>query len=215
MIFDIITLFPEMFAGPLTESILKRAQDNDLITINIHQLRNWGIGPHKQVDDTVYGGGVGMLLRPDVVIPAITEVKKTKKIKKTKILLMTPQGQTFKQQIAEDLAKEDRLIIVCGHYAGFDERIRKFVDLEVSIGDYVLTGGEVPAMVVIDAVSRQISGVVGRAGNEDESFSKSLDRKMEYPQYTKPEIYNKLAVPDILLSGHHAEIEKWRSSKTR
>jgi len=215
MIFDIITLFPEMFAGPLTESILKRAQDNDLITINIHQLRNWGIGPHKQVDDTVYGGGVGMLLRPDVVIPAITEVKKTKKIKKTKILLMTPQGQTFNQQIAEDLAKEDRLIIVCGHYAGFDERIRQFVDLEVSIGDYVLTGGEVPAMVVIDAVSRQISGVVGRAGNEDESFSKSLDRKMEYPQYTKPEIYNKLAVPDILLSGHHAEIEKWRSSKTR
>ena len=215
MIFDIITLFPEMFAGPLTESILKRAQDNDLITINIHQLRNWGIGPHKQVDDTVYGGGVGMLLRPDVVIPAITEVKKTKKIKKTKILLMTPQGQTFKQQIAEDLAKEDRLIIVCGHYAGFDERIRQFVDLEVSIGDYVLTGGEVPAMVVIDAVSRQIPGVVGRAGNEDESFSKSLDRKLEYPQYTKPEIYNKLAVPDILLSGHHAEIEKWRSSKTR
>src|SRR3989339_1067288 len=165
MIFDIITLFPEMFAGPLTESILKRAQDNDLITINFCQLRKWGVGPHKQVDDTVYGGGVGMLLRPDVVIPAITEVKKTKKIKKTKILLMTPQGQTFNQQIAEDLAKEDRLIIVCGHYAGFDERIRQFVDLEVSIGDYVLTGGEMPAMVVIDAVSRQIPGVVGRAGN--------------------------------------------------
>lgn len=215
MQYDIITLFPEMFEGPLTESIIKRAQENELISINFHQLRNWGIGPHKQVDDTIYGGGVGMLLRPDVVVPAISEVKKKEKIKKTKILLMTPQGQTFNQELAEDLAKEDRLVIVCGHYAGFDERIRQFVDLELSIGDYVLTGGEVPAMVVIDAVSRQIPGVVGRFGNEDESFSVKLSRKLEYPQYTKPEFYKKLRVPDILFSGHHAEIEKWRLSKTK
>lgn len=225
MIFDIITLFPEMFEGPLTESIIKRAQEKQFISINFHQLRNWGIGLYKQVDDTIYGGGVGMLLRPDVVIPAITEVKKVEKvknikgkkvkIKKQKVILMTPQGQTFNQELAEDLAKEDRLIIVCGHYAGFDERIRQFVDLELSIGDYVLTGGEVPSMVVIDAVSRQIPGVVGRSGHEDESFSKSLDRKLEYPQYTKPEIYKKLRVPDILFSGHHVEIEKWRRSKTK
>ena len=214
MQFDIITLFPEMFAGPLTESILKRAQEKELISINFHQLRNWGIGPHKQVDDTIYGGGVGMLLRPDVVIPAITEVKKVKKLKQ-KVILMTPQGRTFNQEMAEDLAKSDRLIIVCGHYAGFDERIRQFVDLEVSIGDYVLTGGEVPAMVIIDAISRQIPAVVGRAGNEDESFSKSLDRKLEYPQYTKPEIYKKLKVPDVLLSGDHAKIENWKREQLR
>lgn len=204
-----------MFDGPLTESIIKRAIKNKLISINFYQLRNWGVGPHMQVDDTIYGGGVGMLLRPDVVVPAITEVKKTEQIKKTKILLMTPQGQTFNQQLAENLSKEDRLIIVCGHYAGFDERIRQFVDLELSIGDYVLTGGEVPAMVVIDAVSRQLPGIVGRAGNEEESFSKSLDRKLEYPQYTKPETYNKLRIPKVLLSGHHAEIKKWRQSQTR
>lgn len=217
MIFDIITLFPEMLIGSLSESILRRAQDNDLITINFHQLRDWGIGAHKQVDDTIYGGGTGMLLRPDVVIPAITEVKKTKTKKriKQKIILMTPQGQTFNQEMAEDLAQEDRLIIVCGHYAGFDERIRLFVDLEISIGDYVLTGGEVPAMVIIDAVSRQIPSVIGRGGNEEESFSKNFDRKLEYPQYTKPEVYKKLNVPNVLLSGNHVEIKKWQKANLR
>lgn len=220
MQYDVITLFPEMFKGAFSESIIKRAQDSNLITINFHQLRDWGIGDHKQVDDTIYGGGTGMLFRPDVVIPAITSVKKTKIIKKKKILkqktiLMTPQGRTLSQGLAEDLAKENRLIIVCGHYAGFDERIRQFVDLELSIGDYVLTGGEVPAMVVIDAVSRQIYGIVGRAGHEEESFSAKLDRKLEYPQYTKPEVYKKIKVPEVLLSGNHAEIKKWQKANLR
>jgi len=231
MKYEIITLFPEMFKEPLEGSILGLAREKGKIDISYHNLRKWGLGAHKQVDDTIYGGGVGMLLRPDVVIPAIEEVSgsdqvnpstsssttqnKSLRVKKQKVILMTPQGKKFNQQVAEDLAKEDRLILVCGHYAGFDERIRQFVDLELSIGDYVLTGGEIPAMVVVDAVSRQIPGVISKDGHKEESFSKDLNRKLEYPQYTKPDKYRDLEIPKILKSGNHEEIEKWRKNNLK
>lgn len=220
MQFDIITLFPEMFEGPLTESIIKRAQDKKLISINFYQLRHWGIGRHKQVDDTVYGGGTGMLLRPDVVIPTIEEVKKTRLKRPVsspveRVILLTPQGKTFKQSTARRLAKLDRLILVCGHYEGFDERIRQFVDEQISIGSYILTGGELPAMVLIDAISRLIPGVLPDKATKDESFSFSPVARIEYPQYTKPAVFRSLKVPDILLSGNHAEIARWRKANVR
>lgn len=220
MQFDIITLFPAMFSGPLDESILARAQKQGLIKINIHQLRDWGIGKHRQVDDTIYGGGVGMLLRADVILPAIGGVKKIKMTKKKKmikqkIILLTPQGKIFDQKIARRLAKQDRLILVCGHYEGFDERIRQFVDEEISIGDYILTGGELPAMILVDTISRLIPKVLAKQAILNESFSILSVASLEYPQYTKPEDYKGLKVPDVLLSGNHQEIEKWRKNNIR
>jgi tRNA (guanine37-N1)-methyltransferase len=216
----ILTLFPEMFNGFLTESILGRAQKNGLLEIETVNLRDFGLGKHKSVDDTPYGGGAGMVLRVDVVAEAIKSLKT--KGSNLKTILMTPQGQTFNQVIAKDLlsAKCD-LILVCGHYEGFDERIRDYADMELSIGDYVLTGGELAAAVITDAVARLIPGVLGKEeSHQSESFSLStrnskleIKNLLEYPHYTRPEEYEGKSVPEVLKGGHHAEIEKWRTSE--
>ena len=213
---DIITLFPDMFA-PLNESILRRAQDESLIECHLHDLRNWGIGNYRQVDDQPYGGGAGMILRADVVVPAIEAVidegKKTTKAEPHRIYL-SARGDVLNQQKVEHIAQNQQwLILLCGHYEGIDQRIVEggWIDEEVSIGKYVLTGGELPAMVLVDAVSRYVPGVLG--GDEslhEESYTKALDGKKEYPHYTRPEEFAGLKVPYVLLSGHHAEIEQWR-----
>lgn len=207
---DIITLFPDMFVGPFNTSMLKKAQDKGLAEINFVDLRQFGVGPRKQVDDTPYGGGDGMVLRADVVVPAIESVRK----KDSKVILLTPQGQTYKQTTARQLSKQSHLILVCGHYEGWDERIRDYADLQISIGQYVLTGGEIPAMVVVDSIVRLIPGVLGGENSAaDESFSKGS--QLEYPQYTRPAEYKGKKVPDILLSGHHADITKWRVAQSK
>lgn len=215
---DVLTLFPEMFRGPLDESIIKRARNKKLVSINIHNLRNWTNDKHKTVDDRPYGGGAGMILMVEPVYRAIKELKTTK----SKIILLTPQGQVFNQSLAVKLAKFQHLIFICGHYEGVDERIRqKLVDLELSIGDYILTGGELPAMVVIDAVSRLIPGVLTKGeAITFESFSTlskentRSNKLLEYPQYTRPEVFNKnWKVPGILLSGNHQQIENWRQKQ--
>lgn len=207
---SIITLFPGMFEGPFGISMLKRAQDTDLVEFEFVDLRDFGIGRRKQVDDTPYGGGDGMVLRTDVVVPAIESVK----AKQSKTVLLTPQGQTYKQADAKRLSKLDHIILVCGHYEGFDERIRNYADEEISVGDYVLTGGEIPAMVVVDSITRLIPGVLGGGQSADvESFSDG--ETLEYPQYTKPEEFRSVRVPEVLLSGHHGEIAKWRTQQAQ
>ena len=205
---DIITLFPSMFDGPFAISMLKKAQDKKLAKISFIDLRDFGLGPRRQVDDTPYGGGDGMVLRADVVVPAIESARKGN----SKVILMTPQGQTYKQAIAKELTQEDHLILVCGHYEGFDERIRDHVDMQISIGNYVLTGGEIPAMVLVDSVIRLIPGVLGGENSAiEESFSDG--KTLEYPHYTKPQDYNGKKVPDVLLNGNHGEIKKWRKNE--
>lgn len=205
---NIVTIFPRMFRGPFDESIIKRAQEKELVKINIHDLRRWAKDKHRTVDDRPYGGGPGMVMRVDILDRAISKLK----TKSAKIILLTPQGKPFKQQQATELSKLDHLILIAGHYEGVDERVREhLVDEEVSIGDYVLTGGELPAMVVVDAVVRLIPGVLGKeASLEDESFNKAL---LEYPQYTRPEKHRANKVPEVLMSGNHAEIEKWRKEQ--
>lgn len=206
---DIITLFPEMFKGPFSESIVKKAQEKGLLKIKIHNLRKWTKDKHKTVDDHSFGGGVGMVLMIEPIYKAIKELKK----KESKVILLTPQGKVFKQKKAEKLSKEKHLIFICGHYEGVDERIReKLVDEEISIGDYVLTGGELPAMVVIDSITRLIPGVLSKKeASQIESFSfKGL---LEYPQYTRPSNFKGWKVPEILLSGNHKKINKWRDQK--
>lgn len=216
-----------MFKGPLTESILKRGQDDKLIKVDLHDIREWGIGKHKQVDDKPYGGGAGMLMRADVVVPAIEAVMERNKGNKGNKsnkgdlpwrILLTPRGKKLTQSLVERLAKKKHLLLICGHYEGVDERVVEggWIDMELSIGDYVLTGGELPAMVLIDALARQIPGVLGKEESaQDESFSKSLRRKREYPHYTRPEEFRNLKVPPVLLSGHHREIEEWRNKRTK
>ncbi|MBT3293252.1 tRNA (guanosine(37)-N1)-methyltransferase TrmD [Candidatus Peregrinibacteria bacterium] len=214
---DILTLFPGMFTGPLTESILQRAQDEELLEINFHDIRDFGIGQYKQVDDKPYGGGAGMLMRADVLVDAIEEVEgrrtKDEGAKPHKVYL-SPRGERLTQPKVETIARDHEwLILVCGHYEGIDQRVIDggWIDEEISIGDYVLTGGELPAMVLIDSIARQIPGVLGKdLSAEEESFSAALDRKKEYPHYTRPDEFRSLRVPDVLISGHHAEIEKWR-----
>ena len=212
MIIDIITLFPAMFRGPFEESIIKRAQEKGLIKIRIHNLRRWAIDKRGTVDDRPFGGGEGMVLRPEPIFNAVEELKGQKK--NGKIILLTPQGTIFKQEKAEELAKLEQLILICGHYEGVDERVREhLVDEEISIGDYVLTGGELPAMVVIDATVRLIPGVLGkRESLKEESFGLEYEEKrlLEYPQYTRPANFRGLKVPKILLSGNHQEIRRWR-----
>jgi len=206
---DIITLFPKMFDGPFAESIIKRAQEKGLLKINIHNLRKWTKDKHKTVDDHSFGGGTGMVLMVEPVYKALKELKK----KESKVILLTPQGKVFKQEKAKKLSKEKHLIFICGHYEGADERIReKLVDEEISIGDYVLTGGELPAMVVIDTITRLIPGVLSKKeAKEIESFSfKGL---LEYPQYTRPANFKGWPVPEILLSGNHQKINEWREKK--
>lgn len=209
---DILTLFPEMFAGPFDASILKRAKEKQLININIYNIRDFALDPHKTVDDSPYGGGPGMVMRVDVFYNALTKLTKNKK-EKPYVILMTPQGKAFKQKIAEDLSKKQWLIIVCGHFEGYDERIRDYVDEEISLGDYVLTGGEIPAMAIVDSLVRLIPGVVGKENSlSEESFSNII---LEYPHYTRPENFQNKKVPEVLLSGNHAEIAKWREGQAK
>lgn len=204
MKFDILTLFPEMFE-PIKHSIIARAEKQGVIEINLINIRDFSKDKHKKVDDTIYGGGAGMLIKPDVVYDAYNSVKS----EKSKVLYLTPQGKRLCQSKVEKLAKnEEHLILLCGHYEGIDQRvIDKIIDEEISIGDYVLTGGEIPAMVLVDSVSRYINGVLSEGSTEEESFSNGL---LEYPQYTRPEIFEGIKVPEILQSGHHENINKWR-----
>jgi len=208
---SIITLFPEMFKGPFDSSIIKRAIDNKLIEIKFINLRDFGLGHHQLVDDTPYGGGMGMILRVDVLQKAI-EAAKDKKLdkKEQKVILLSAHGKKFDQKKAQGFPKFKKLILICGHYEGFDERVKEFVDEEISVGDFILTGGEIPAMLIIDAVSRLISGVIKKDSAAFESFSPYL----EYPQYTKPQVFNNLKVPEVLLSGNHARINAWREKES-
>lgn len=211
---DILTLFPGMFEGPLTESIIQRARDEGLLDIHFHDLRVFGLGKYKQVDDEPYGGGAGMVMRVDVIVPAIEAImQEDHQGRKPHRIYLSARGERLTQENVEKTAKHDWLLLFCGHYEGVDQRIIEggWIDEEISIGDYVLTGGELPAMVLIDAVARHIPGVLGKEESaHEESFSGALGRKREYPHYTRPEEYQGLKVPEVLLSGHHAEIEKWR-----
>jgi len=235
---DILTLFPEMFEGVFEHSIIERARKNGLVQINLHNLRDWATDKHKKVDDNPYGGGAGMVLRIDVLDKAIDSLKSKVKSQKLKVILLTPQGKQFNQKIAKTLSSHSNIILICGHYEGFDERVRKLVDEEISIGQYVLTGGEIPAMVVTDAITRLLPGVLGKdESNQEESFSMDkliaddegfencklkIENCLEYPQYTKPENYKpiskkynrSLKVPKILLSGNHALVKKWRLAQS-
>jgi len=209
---DVLTLFPEMFA-PLQTSIMGRAQTEGHLELHLHNLRDWGMGNYNQVDDTPYGGGAGMLLRCDVVVPAIEAVQ-AMATPKAHAMYLSARGQRLAQPKVETLGtKHKRLLLLCGHYEGVDQRVMEggWIDEEVRIGDYVLTGGELPAMVLIDSVVRLLPGVVGTDESvQEESFSPNLDRKIEYPHYTRPAEFKGLTVPEVLTSGHHADIEKWR-----
>ncbi len=211
----IITLFPEMFEGVFGSSILKRAQEKGLVEFEFVNLRDFGIGARKQVDDTPYGGGAGMVLRVDVMAAALESAKSKLKTQNSKIILMTPQGERLVQPKLRELADfSGDYIIICGHYEGFDERIRNLVDEEISIGDFVLTGGELAAMVLVDGITRLIPGVLGHEeSNQDESHSE--EGRIEYPHYTRPEIWKGRPVPEVLKSGNHAEIAKWRESESK
>jgi tRNA (guanine37-N1)-methyltransferase len=207
---DVLTLFPAMFAGPLDESIVKRARAAKLLDLKIHNLRDWTHDRHKTVDDRPFGGGPGMLLRVEPLFEAVESLQR----EKTRVILLSPSGRKFGQSIARELAQQDDLLLVCGSYEGFDERVcEALADDELSIGDYVLTNGALPAMVVIDAVVRLLPGVLGEdESSHDESFSAGL---LEYPQYTRPAEFRGMKVPEVLLSGNHAEIEKWRREQAK
>jgi tRNA (guanine37-N1)-methyltransferase len=207
---DVLTLFPAMFAGPLDESIVKRAREAGLLDLTIHNLRDWTHDRHKTVDDRPFGGGPGMLLKPEPIFEAVESLQR----EKTRVILLSPAGRKFDQSIARELTRSDDLLLVCGSYEGFDERVREaLADDELSIGDYVLTNGALPAMVVIDAVTRLLPGVLGDdESSHDESFSHGL---LEYPQYTRPADFRGMKVPEVLLSGNHAEIEKWRREQAK
>lgn len=206
--FDILTLFPAMFGGPFGESIIKRAVAADLLDIRLHNIRDYAEGRHKVVDDYPYGGGAGMVLKVDVLTRAVEAVRDEPDVP---TILMSPQGRVFTQQVAAELAQHPRLILVCGHYEGLDERAMPLFSDQISIGDYVLTGGELPAMVIVDAVARLMPGVLASASPHEESHASGL---LEYPQYTRPPEFRGAAIPPMLLSGHHAEIEKWRHKES-
>ena len=209
---QVITLFPEMFPGVMDSSMLWKAQDKNIVNISYVNLRDYGLGPRKTVDDTPYGGGDGMLLKPEPLFKAVEVAKNNDQ--EAIVILMTARGSRFKQAIAKELATTAKgLIIICGRYEGYDERIVSVVDKQISIGDYILTGGELPAMVVIDSIVRLIPGVLGgETSTEIESFSDG--ETLEYPQYTRPEEYNGQKVPAVLLGGNHAEIAKWRKANS-
>lgn len=200
---DVLTLFPEMFTGVISSSIIKRAIDDNKIEINLHNFRDYSKDIHHKVDDTPYGGGCGMILTCQPIFDCVNDLKDDE----CTVILLTPDGTPYKQELANNLVKLKHLIIICGHYEGFDDRIRSICDMEISIGDYVLTGGEIPAMVLIDSVTRLIDGVINKESYQNDSFYNGL---LDYPQYTKPREYNGLKVPDVLLSGNHKEIEKYR-----
>jgi len=214
---DILTLFPEMFAGVLDYSILRRAQDHSIVKINIHNLRDWATDKYKSVDDRPYGGGPGMVMRVDIIDSAVSELKDHK----SKVILLDAKGKTFKQKKAQELAKEEHLILICGHYEGVDQRVAEHIaDEVISVGDYVLSGGEIPAMTIVDSVVRLLPGVLGNPESlVEESFNEvppspqGLRRAREYPQYTRPEEYKGWKVPEVLLSGNHKLINEWRNHK--
>jgi tRNA (guanine37-N1)-methyltransferase len=210
---DILTLFPEMFDGPFSESMIKRAVERGLVCLGIHNLRDWGLGKHRVVDDYPFGGGAGMILKPEPVFEAVEAIRNERGSDSAPLILLTPQGRVFTQQIAAELASQQELILICGHYEGLDERIREHLATdEISIGDYVLTGGELAAMVLTDAVVRQIPGVLGsEASIEDESHARGL---LEHPQYTRPQEFRGWKVPEVLLSGNHAQIAGWRREQS-
>ena len=210
---DILTLFPNMFSGPFAESIVKRAMDRNLISITIHNLRDWGSGKHKVVDDYPFGGGTGMVMKSEPLFEATEAIKAEGACSSAPVILLTPQGRVFNQRIATELAALDQLILICGHYEGIDERVREHLATdEISIGDYVLTGGELAAMVVVDAVVRQLPGVLGSEDSaKDDSHTSGL---LEYPQYTRPRTYRGWEVPQVLLSGNHAQIAAWHREQS-
>lgn len=203
MKFDVLTLFPEMFEA-VKKSVIGKAEEKNLIQINLINIRDFSKNKHKKVDDTPYGGGAGMVIQPDVVYDAYNSIKD----ENAKVIYLTPQGKVLNQKKVEELSKEKHLILLCGHYEGIDQRVLdKIVDEEISIGDYVLTGGELPAMILIDSVSRYVEGVLSEGSTSEESFSQGI---LEYPQYTRPETFEGVKVPEILQSGHHENINKWR-----
>lgn len=203
MTFDIITLFPEMFTGPFDQSIIKRAQDKNLVKINLHDLRDFAIDERGSVDDRPYGGGVGMILRVEPIYKALQTIKSSR------VILLDARGETFSQKKAREYSKLDQLTLICGHYEGIDERVKNLVDESISIGNYVLTGGEIPTMAIVDAVSRLVPGVLEKPeAIQIESFS--VENTLEFPQYTRPEEFNGWKVPEILISGNHPAIKKWR-----
>jgi tRNA (guanine37-N1)-methyltransferase len=210
MLFDIVTLFPEMFVGAFSDSIIKRARERDLITIEFHNIRDYSIDTrHKTVDDYPYGGDAGMLLKPEPLAAAIRAAREKHAAMSPKVVFLSPQGEVLDHEVVESLAGEQALILLCGRYKGIDHRIReRYIDREISIGDYVLSGGEVPAMVLVDAITRLIPGVLNnRESAEADSFYNGL---LSYPQYTRPEEFEGMKVPQILLSGHHVKIDAWK-----
>ncbi len=221
---SILTLFPEMFSGPFDHSIIKRAIEKKLIDIKLINIRNFGIGTHKTVDDKPYGGGVGMVLRVDVLEEAIRSTKEktthlagvsAKRAERAqKVILLDPRGTPFNQKKAKDFSKLKHLILVCGHYEGVDERINKFIDEKVSIGNFIVTGGEIPSMLIVDSVTRLVKDVLKKEAVQNESFSLSAEY-LEHPHYTKPRVYKNLKVPKILLSGDHKKIMLWRKKRGR
>ena len=200
---DILTLFPHMFDGFVSESIVKRAIEKGKVEIRVHNIRDYSKDPHKKVDDYAFGGGSGMVLMPQPIFDAVEAIR----TENSKVILLTPQGKVFKQSDAQVLSLETHLILICGHYEGFDERIRTLADLELSIGDYVLTGGELPAQVISDSIIRLLDGVITKESHELDSFQEPL---LDYPTYTKPQEFRGMKVPDVLLSGHHEKIREWR-----
>ena len=200
---DILTIFPSMFDGFLNTSIINRAREKGFVYIQIHDIRSYSTDAHKRVDDYGYGGGRGMVLMPQPIFDAVDDIKTDDSL----VILMTPQGKQYKQKFAYDLSRKKHLILICGHYEGFDERIRSLADMEISIGDYVLTGGELASMVVTDSIVRLIDGVIEKESHLNDSFNNNL---LDYPVYTKPANFRGMKVPDVLLSGHHANIEKFR-----
>lgn len=205
---DILTLFPNSIEAFLNESIMKRAIQKGIVTISVHNIRDYSKDPHKKVDDYGFGGGQGMVLMPQPIFDAVEALK----TEKSKVLLMTPQGKTYNQKFAYTLTNETHLIIICGHYEGFDERIRTLADYEVSIGDYVLTGGEIASLVITDSVVRLLDGVIKEKSHIEDSFQDNL---LDYPVYTKPVDFRGMKVPEVLLSGHHKNIDEWRKTEQR
>lgn len=209
---DVLTLFPEMIQEPMSHSMMKRAVEKGLVDINIVNFRQFGQGKHSQVDDTPYGGGAGMLLKPEPIFEAVDAVKSARETKSPRIVLMDPAGQRFDQQVAEEFSKEEHLIFICGHYEGYDERIRSIVTDEVSLGDYVLTGGELAALVMMDASIRLIPGVLG---NQDSAVQDSHSSGLlKHPHYTRPAKYRGMEVPEVLMNGNHALIDQWRRDES-
>jgi len=205
---DVVTIFPELFPGPLGASIPGRALERGLATLTAHDLREWGLGRHRSVDDYPYGGGVGMIMRPEPIHAALAALADAR----TTRILLDPGGVPFNQNLARELAVREHLLFVCPRYEGVDHRVRSMVDLEISVGDYVVSGGELPAMIVIDAILRLLPGAIDAQSPVDESFASG---ELEYPQYTRPPEFEGMRVPDVLVSGHHAQIEKWKRDEAR